>query len=394
MKNKILFVVQRYGLEVNGGSEAYCRQIAEKLSSIYDVSVLTTCAEDYVTWENKYQEGIEKINDITVIRKKVVEPRTQKKFSKATDIINFDKENLLSGIEWQKAQGPYSLELLNYLSNHKEEYDVIIYMTYLYFTTYFGIQIAPEKSILIPTAHDEPPIYFGIFNSIFHLPRCILYLTNSEKNFVTKKFHNNYVNSDIVGVGIDIEKDVENINLKDRFHIEDEYLIYLGRIDESKGCKNMTDYFLEYKAKYNNNLKLALAGKTAMNIPVNNDILNLGFVSEIEKINLLKNSKALILPSEFESLSLSTLEAMYFGIPVLVNGKCDVLKDHAILSKAGLYYMNKLEFIESLAYIDENPEIMKKMGENGVLYVEKNYRWDVVIEKYKNAIEKVRKINQ
>ena len=394
MKNKILFVVQRYGLEVNGGSEAYCRQIAEKLSSIYDVSVLTTCAEDYVTWENKYQEGIEKINDITVIRKKVVEPRTQKKFSKATDIINFDKENLLSGIEWQKAQGPYSLELLNYLSNHKEEYDVIIYMTYLYFTTYFGIQIAPEKSILIPTAHDEPPIYFGIFNSIFHLPRCILYLTNSEKNFVTKKFHNNYVNSDIVGVGIDIEKDVENINLKDRFHIEDEYLIYLGRIDESKGCKNMIDYFLEYKAKYNNNLKLALAGKTAMNIPVNNDILNLGFVSEIEKINLLKNSKALILPSEFESLSLSTLEAMYFGIPVLVNGKCDVLKDHAILSKAGLYYMNKLEFIESLAYIDENPEIMKKMGENGVLYVEKNYRWDVVIEKYKNAIEKVRKIKQ
>ena len=394
MKNKILFVVQRYGLEVNGGSEAYCRQIAEKLSSIYDVSVLTTCAEDYVTWENKYQEGIEKINDITVIRKKVVEPRTQKKFSKATDIINFDKENLLSGIEWQKAQGPYSLELLNYLSNHKEEYDVIIYMTYLYFTTYFGIQIAPEKSILIPTAHDEPPIYFGIFNSIFHLPRRILYLTNSEKNFVTKKFHNNYVNSDIVGVGIDIEKDVENINLKDRFHIEDEYLIYLGRIDESKGCKNMIDYFLEYKAKYNNNLKLALAGKTAMNIPVNNDILNLGFVSEIEKINLLKNAKALILPSEFESLSLSTLEAMYFGIPVLVNGKCDVLKDHAILSKAGLYYMNKLEFIESLAYIDENPEIMKKMGENGVLYVEKNYRWDVVIEKYKNAIEKVRKINQ
>lgn len=394
MKNKILFVVQRYGLEVNGGSEAYCRQIAEKLSSIYDVSVLTTCAEDYVTWENKYQEGIEKINDITVIRKKVVEPRTQKKFSKATDIINFDKENLLSGIEWQKAQGPYSLELLNYLSNHKEEYDVIIYMTYLYFTTYFGIQIAPEKSILIPTAHDEPPIYFGIFNSIFHLPRCILYLTNSEKNFVTKKFHNNYVNSDIVGVGIDIEKDVENINLKDRFHIEDEYLIYLGRIDESKGCKNMIDYFLEYKAKYNNNLKLALAGKTAMNIPVNNDILNLGFVSEIEKINLLKNSKALILPSEFESLSLSTLEAMYFGIPVLVNGKCDVLKDHAILSKAGLYYMNKLEFIESLAYIDENPEMIKKMGENGVLYVEKNYRWDVVIEKYKNAIEKVRKINQ
>ena len=389
MKKKILFVVQRYGLEVNGGSEAYCRQIAEKLSSIYDVSVLTTCAEDHVTWENKYQEGIEKINDITVIRKKVVKPRTLKKFGEITNLMNSNKTDMLNGIEWQKEQGPYSLELLDYLSNHKEEYDVILFMTYLYFTTYFGIQIAPEKSILIPTAHDEPPIYFGIFDSIFHLPRGILYLTDSEKKFVTKKFHNNYINSDIVGVGIDIEKDVENINFKDRFRIENEYLIYLGRIDEAKGCKNMIAYFLEYKAKYNSDIKLVLVGKAAMDIPVNNNILNLGFVSEIEKINLLKNAKALILPSEYESLSLSTLEAMYFGIPVLLNGKCDVLKDHAILSKAGLYYMNKLEFIESLAYIDENPEMMKKMGENGILYIKENYRWDIVIEKYKNAIERI-----
>ncbi len=34
------------------------------------------------------------------------------------------------------------------------------------------------------------------------------------------------------------------------------------------------------------------------------------------------------------------------------------------------------------------------MGENGVLKIKKNYRWDVVIEKYKNAIEKVGKTNQ
>ena len=78
MKNKILFVVQRYGLEVNGGSEAYCRQIAEKLLDSYDVSVLTTCAEDYITWENKYSEGTEIINGVTVIRKKVVNQELKK----------------------------------------------------------------------------------------------------------------------------------------------------------------------------------------------------------------------------------------------------------------------------------------------------------------------------
>ena len=82
MKKKILFVVQRYGLEVNGGAELHCRQLAERLKDEYDVSVLTTCAIDYVTWKNEYKEGIEHINGVKVIRKKVDFERNQKKFNK------------------------------------------------------------------------------------------------------------------------------------------------------------------------------------------------------------------------------------------------------------------------------------------------------------------------
>ena len=391
MKKKILFVVQRYGLEVNGGSEAYCRQVAEKLSEIYDLSILTTCAEDYITWENKYNEGIEIINNVTVIRKKVKKTRNQKEFLKITKKLNNEKENIELGEKWEEAQGPYSPDLINFLEENKNNYECFIFMTYLYYSTYFGIKIAPEKSILVPTAHDEPTIYYKIFEDVFKIPKVILYLTEAEKIFVQNKFKNENICSDVIGVGIDINENAPDIDLKKNFGINDEYVIYIGRIDESKGCKEMFEYFLEYKKIYNSNLKLVLAGKSAMEIPKNKDIVTLGFVSEDEKVNLIRKSKLLMLPSKFESLSLSTLEAMYLKVPVLLNGKCEVLKQHAILSNGGLYYENKWEFIEALNYLIGNFEVSERMGENGRKYVDENYKWDIVMKKLVECIEKFKK---
>lgn len=387
MKKKILFVVQRYGLEVNGGAELHCRQLAERLKDEYDVSVLTTCAIDYVTWKNEYKEGIEHINGVKVIRKKVDFERNQKKFNKISAKLNNEKDNINLGIEWQEAQGPHSAELIKYLEDHKDDYDVIIFLTYLYYTTYFGLKVAPEKSILIPTAHDEPPIYYSIFNETFNLPKAILYSTTTERDFVNKRFKNDYIESDIVGLGVDINENAQDIDLEKTFDIKDDYVVYIGRIDESKGCKEMFEYFLEYKKIYNSNLKLVLAGKSAMEIPGNKDIVTLGFVSEDEKVNLIRKSKLLILPSKFESLSLSTLEAMYLKVPVLLNGKCEVLKQHAILSNGGLYYENKWEFIETLDYLIRNSKIAERMGENGRKYVDVNYKWDIVMKKLQIAIE-------
>ncbi len=393
MKKKILFVVQRYGLEVNGGAELHCRQLAERLKDEYDVSVLTTCAIDYVTWKNEYKEGIEHINGVKVIRKKVDFERNQKKFNKISAKLNNEKDNINLGIEWQEAQGPHSSELIKYLEDHKDDYDVIIFLTYLYYTTYFGLKVAPEKSILIPTAHDEPPIYYSIFNETFNLPKAILYSTTTERDFVNKRFKNDYIESDIVGLGVDVNENAQDIDLEKTFGIKDDYVVYIGRIDESKGCKEMFEYFLEYKKAYGSNLKLVLAGKSAMEIPRNKDIVTLGFVSEDEKVNLIRKSKLLILPSKFESLSLSTLEAMYLKVPVLLNGKCEVLKQHAILSNGGLYYENKWEFIETLDYLIKNFEITERMGENGRRYVDKYYKWDAIIKKLKEAIKYVYTIN-
>ncbi len=56
---RLAFVVQRYGLEIQGGAELHCRLVAELLSRKHDVEVVTTCAHDYLTWANAYPAGSE-----------------------------------------------------------------------------------------------------------------------------------------------------------------------------------------------------------------------------------------------------------------------------------------------------------------------------------------------
>ncbi len=135
---KIAFVVQRYGLEVNGGAEFHCRLIVEHISRYYDVEVITTCAKDYMTWKNEYVPGKDNVNGITIWRFPVDKPRDVNKFNKFSEKIFWNKHRKEDELEWMKLQGPYSTDLLNFIKNGKDKYDFFIFFTYLYCTTFFG----------------------------------------------------------------------------------------------------------------------------------------------------------------------------------------------------------------------------------------------------------------
>ena len=65
---KLALVVQRYGPDFSGGSEAHCRDLAQRLAERHEVTVLTSCARDYLTWHSEYAAGEQADDGVRVFR--------------------------------------------------------------------------------------------------------------------------------------------------------------------------------------------------------------------------------------------------------------------------------------------------------------------------------------
>lgn len=399
---RIAVVNQRYGAEVNGGSEVYAREIAQRLSTIYNVDVITTTAQNYTTWENVYEAGRSQDGKVTIFRFPVARKRNtygQSILSKILFHIPFHIPFLEK--KWIEYQGPYSPEAVRYIEEKKDDYDAFIFVTYLYYLTAFGLPMVAEKSILIPTAHDEKPIWFRYYRELLTKPKALGFLTEEEKRFVASIADISGQFVSVIGSGVNVpnkknkdqedDRDIDSERFKKKYHISSRYIIYCGRVDASKGCDELFSYFRNYKKKTKSNLELIVLGKLAMPEPKGKDIHCFGFVSDKEKYDAMAGAETLALPSRYESLSLSVLESLSLGIPILVNGRCEVLKGHCKRSQAGLYYNNEKEFIEKLQIIDEKTPAYNAMKQNGPEYIKKYYSWNKTIEELSRMIEDISK---
>jgi hypothetical protein len=170
---RIAFIVQRYGAEILGGSEYHCRLVAERLATRHDVEVLTTCARDYITWKNEYPEGTDRIRGVTVRRFGNAHTRDIEAFNQYSEWIFSHEHTREDEMKWLEMQGPWCPALLEYLKRHHRSYDALIFFTYLYAPTVLGMEVDPGRSILVPTAHDEPAIRLGLYKDLFRLPAAV-----------------------------------------------------------------------------------------------------------------------------------------------------------------------------------------------------------------------------
>jgi len=379
---KVAFVVQRYGLEINGGAELHCRWVAEHMKKYFEAEVLTTKAFDYITWKNHYPRDEETINGVKVRRFPVTRPRHPERFGRIQNFVFGNEHREEDELRWLDEEGPLAPGLIRYIKEHEADYDYFIFFSYRYYHSYWGIRAVPRKSLLVPTAEKDPVINLGIFKELFLLPRAFIYNSLEERRMIQSASAVEHIPGDVVGMGIDIPEKFSAEAFRRKFSLEGDYIIYIGRIDENKGSHRLFEYFLRYKKETSSTIKLVLTGSTILRIPSHPDLLYLGFLNEEDKFNALNGATLLVMPSFFESLSMVTLEAWALGKPVLANAQCEVLKGQCLRSNGGLYYENYEEFREALALLLATPRLRERLGENGRAYYESNYTWDIVENKY------------
>ncbi len=379
---KIAFVVQRYGAEIDGGAELHCRWIAEHMRKYCDVEVLTTCAFDYITWKNHYPEGTEEINGVPVRRFPVIRPRDPERFGRIQNHILENEHRAEDELRWLEEEGPLAPAMIEHIREHAGDFDYFIFFSYRYYHSYWGINALPHKSILVPTAERDAVIHLSLFKDLFRKPRALVYNSEEEKNMIQALSRNQDIPGDVVGVGSEIPDRFSPEDFRRKYGLDGDYVIYIGRIDENKGCVQLFRYFQRFKQEAPSKVKLVLIGNSKLIIPDHPDIVHLGFLPEDDKFSGLAGSLMLMMPSFFESLSMVTLEAWAMGKPALANGQCDVLKGQCVRSNAGLYYENYSEFKEAFHLLLGSERLRDAMGMNGERYFKARYTWDVIESKY------------
>lgn len=409
-EKKIALVIIRYGAQVNGGAEVHCRMLSERLSPYYRVEVLTTTMRVFDDPAQDYPEGVALENGVAVRRFRP-DPvdggrfRTLRRRSKTVRRIRFylSKMGLLRPLadrhpRWAwgcaaerryfEAQSGHTPAMLRYIEEHRDEYAALIFMNYFFSQTVLGSLIAPEKTILIPLAHPDRSLYYSLQTEVFTRVRHIAFNAPAEERLCRSLFGRAMAPGSVLGAGLDPAPEADWAEVRAKYGLPERYVLYLGRITAGKVRRLIPD-FQRYAERYATDAKLVLAGgiDPAFRRTDSPHVLFTGFVSDAEKSALIRHATVMVNPSPHESLSLLMLEALAAGVPALVNGRAEVMKDHCRLSGAAWWYRGARDFGRKLHRLLTDAELRRELGARGPAYVRENYDWDTIIGRLRAVIE-------
>jgi len=410
---RIAVVVQRYGLEINGGAELHARVFVEALRTRHAVTVLTTRAKDYTRWDRHYAAGTDSVDGTPVLRfdhperghsgrarlprLHLVRYRLGGWLSRmgATRVARPDGHPDHDGETYLERQGPFCPDLVDHLRDGSDRYDVVVFFTALYHPTAVGLRACPLPSVLVPTLHNERSMSLPLFHDVFRKPSWILWNCQAEQRLAQRLYGADIAPGSVCGVGITLPEILPSAceAALARHGVVGPYVVFVGRVTRSKGFHVLARAFRQLRALGGPRCQLVVIGQRFMKeLPQAADIVYAGFVDDAERDALIARAAATVVTSRHESLSLVTLESMALGTPVIVNGRSDVLRAHIDDSGAGWVY----GFGHPLALALRTalrlpPERRAALGDAGRRYVREHYAAARVRQVLFDAVEGVAK---
>ncbi len=387
---RIAFVTPRYGRQVVGGAESAARQLAEHLvaSTGWRAEVFTSAALDHITWRNDLEAGDETIDGVLV-------HRFPSDSGRGPEFYELDGRVRLAPAHatreqaesWVDLNGPVTPRLVDALCASAA--DVAVFYPYLYYPTVRAIGRVPMPAVLHPAAHDEPALYLPVFADTFASADALVFQTMAERQLVQRHYEVAGLPQILLGLGTEPptarrRPGREVLGLGGR-----PYVVSVGRVDEHKGSKMLAAYFAEYKVRRPGPLALALVGPVAYRPPDHPDVVLTDTVSDEDKCDVMRDALAFFSPSALEAFSLVVAEAWALELPVVVNARCGPTREHCERSGGGLWFGSYREFEAVLDRLVADGVLRRDLGTRGRRYVERHYRWPVLIERYARFLEEV-----
>ncbi len=386
MSIKAAFVTPWYGPDIPGGMEAETRQTAEHLARAgISVEVLTTTVRDFFgDWgKNYHKSGVESVNGVTVRRFPV-----QKRDRAAFDAVNW---RLMHNLPITPAQEQtYINQMLRCprLYEHIERecrHTIFLFIPYMFATTYYGAQICPQRSVVIPCLHDESYARLSLYRQVFSHAHGLVLHTDAELALANDLYPRSPDQiRTVLGEGVDTDWAGDAARFRQKYGIAGDFVLVAGRKDQGKNTPLLLDYWRRYIYQRRPLLRLVFIGPGDITVPpdVAETVIDLGFLPRQDKYDAYHAALLLCQPSVNESFSLVLMESWLAERPALVHAGCAVTREQCQKANAGLYFADYDEFAAALDYLQANPDTARILGRQGRRYVLANFHWDVVVARY------------
>ncbi len=169
------------------------------------------------------------------------------------------------------------------------------------------------------------------------------------------------------------------------------YVLYTGRLETRKGLVDLIES-ARYVCQKHENVKFVLVGKGTIEgmlrtmtskLDLEQNILFAGHISDRSRlIRYIQYAMVYVLPSYYEGLPTSLLEAMACGLPSIatnVEGNSEVISD----GETGLLVppRNPKSLAEAILKLLDDIELRHKIGANARKHITNNYDWKLVVDR-------------